>query len=123
MSRRKSARASESVGLDPITVALAGVLLLAAFCSWRVYHASGAVINLATDSDTYARFFVEHKDGTKDVQADNVRLAAEVNRGRAKLMSAQTEAVVMMVACAGIGLALAVRVYRTAKPRLSNSRT
>lgn len=108
-------RAQPTQGLDPLTVALAGVLLLAAFCSWRVYHAAGSVIDLAVDKDTYATFVVEHHDGTKDVQADNVRLEIEVNQGRAKLMDAQDEAVVMMVACAGIAVALAVRVFKSAK--------
>ena len=105
-------KASTDAGLDPMTVALSGVLVLAAFCSWRVYHAAGSVIDLAVDPDTYVTMIVEHHDDTKDVQSDNVRLAEEVNQGRAKLMDAQTEAVVMMVACAGIGCALAMRVWR-----------
>lgn len=112
MSRRK---AQPAHGLDPLTVVLAGVLLLAAFCSWRVYHAAESVINLAVDSDTYVTMIVEHADDTKDVQSDNVRLAEEVNQGRAKLMDAQAEAVVMMVACAGIALALGVRCWRARK--------
>jgi len=95
-----------------MTVALAGVLLLAAFCSWRVYHAAGSVIDLAVDKDTYATFIVEHHDDTKDIQSDNVRLAEEVNQGRAKLVDAQAEAIVMMVACAGIAVALGVRLWK-----------
>lgn len=109
-------KAKTEHGLDPMTVALAGVLVLAAFCSWRVYHAAGSVIDLAVDRDTYATFVVEHHDGTKDVQADNERLAEEVNTGRAKLMDSQAEAVVMMVACGGIGVALLVRILRPASP-------
>lgn len=109
MSRRK---VKPQTGLDPMTVALAGVLLLAAFCSWRVYHAAGSVIDLAVDKDTYATFIVEHHDDTKDIQSDNVRLAEEVNQGRAKLVDAQAEAIVMMVACAGIAVALGVRLWK-----------
>lgn len=115
MSRKRPAPAPQSVGLDPMTVALAGVLVLAAFCSWRVYHAAESVINLAVDSDTYVTMIVEHHDDSKDVQSDNVRLAEEVNTGRAKLMDAQAEAVVMMVACAGIAVALGVRCWRARK--------
>ena len=109
MSKRK---ASAPQGLDPLTVGLAGVLLLAAFCSWRVYHAADTVINLAVDKDTYATFVVEHADNTKDVQADNEKLAEEVNTGRAKLMDAQAQAVGMMVACGLIGAGLTVRLFR-----------
>lgn len=112
MSRKRPARAPQPVGLDPVTVVLAGVLILAALCSWRVYDAAGSVISLAVDSDTYATMIVEHHDDSKDVQSDNVRLAEEVNEGRAKLGDAQAEAVVMMVACAGIAAALCVRVWR-----------
>jgi hypothetical protein len=112
MNRKRSAVAPQSVGFDPLTIALAGVLCLAAFCSWRVHQAAGAVIDLATDVNTYATVIVEHHDNTKDIQSDNVRLEAEVNQGRARLRDAQAEAVVMMVACAGIGLALGVRVWR-----------
>ena len=108
----RRAKVQPRTGLDPMTVALAGVLILAAFCSWRVYHAAGTVIDLAVDRDTYATFIVEHADNTKDVQADNAKLAEEVNVGRAKLMDAQGEAVVMMVACAGIALALGVRLWK-----------
>lgn len=99
-------------GFDPLTVALAGVLILAAFCSWRVYQAAGSVIDLAVDKDTYATFVVEHHDGSKDIQADNEKLAEEVNTGRARLMDAQGEAVVMMGVCLAIGCALIVRVWR-----------
>ena len=112
MSRRK---ASAAPGLDPLTVGLAGVLLLAAFCSWRVYHAADTVINLAVDADTYAMIVVEHHDGTKDIQADNERLANEVNDGRAKLMEAQGQAVGMMVACGLIGAGLVARIVRHRK--------
>lgn len=112
MSRKRSTVAPQSVGFDPLTIALAGVLCLAAFCSWRVYHAAGTVIDLAVDRDTYATFIVEHHDNSKDVQSDNVRLAEEVNQGRARLIDAQGESVVMMIACLGIGLALVVRVWR-----------
>lgn len=110
MSKR---RASKATGLDPLTVGLAGVLILAAFCSWRVYHAAGAVIDLAVDKDTYAMFIVEHQDGTKDLQADNAKLADEVNAGRASLMSAQGEAIAMMVACGLIGAGLTARLVKT----------
>ena len=110
MSRR---RTSTAQGVDPLTVALAGVLLLAAFCSWRVYSAAGSVIDLAVDKDTYATFIVERHDGTKNLQADNEKLAEEVNAGRASLMSAQGEALGMMVACGLIGAGLVARLVKT----------
>jgi len=111
MSRRKTSVAPQ--GVDPLTVALAGVLLLAAFCSWRVYSAAGSVIDLAVDKDTYATFIVERHDGTKNLQADNEKLAEEVNAGRASLMSAQGEALGMMVACGLIGAGLVARLVKT----------
>lgn len=110
MSRRKEQAPG---GLDPMTVALAGVLVLAAFCSFRVYHAAGSVIDLAVDKNTYVTMIVEHADDSKDIQSDNEKLAEEVNQGRAKLADAQSEAVVMMVACAGIALALGARVWKS----------
>jgi hypothetical protein len=108
--RKKKSIASK--GLDPLTVGLAGVLLLASFCSFRVYHAAGSVIDLAVDKDTYVAFVVEHADGKKDIQSDNERLAEEVNQGREKLMDAQTQALGMMIACGLIGTGLAIRLLK-----------
>jgi hypothetical protein len=108
MSKRKP----QPKGFDPLTIALAGVLVLAAFCSWRVYSAAGSVIDLAVDVDTYATFVVERHDGSKNIQADNERLAGEVNAGRESLMAAQGEAVAMMLACGLVGVGLAVRLVR-----------
>jgi hypothetical protein len=102
-------------GFDPLTVGLAGVLLLASFCSYRVYHAAGSVLDLAVDKDTYATFIVEHADGKKDLQSDNEKLSDEVNKGRESLMDAQTQALGMMVACGLIGTALGIRTYRQSK--------
>lgn len=112
MNRKQPAVAPQSVGLDPLTIALAGVLLLAAFCSWRIHTAAGSVIDLATDPDTYATMVVEHHDNTRDVQSDNVRLEVEVSQGRRRLMNAQAEAVVMLLVCGAIGVALGVRCWR-----------
>lgn len=111
MSRRRARTVPQ--GIDPLTVGLAGVLILAAFCSWRVYSAAGSVIDLAVDKDTYATFIVERHDGTKNLQADNEKLAEEVNAGRASLMDAQGEALGMMVACGLIGAGLVARLVKT----------
>jgi predicted histidine transporter YuiF (NhaC family) len=112
MRKKKSI---EPKGLDPLTVGLAGVLLLASFCSFRVYQAADSVLDLAVDKDTYVAFVVEHADGKKDIQSDNERLAEEVNQGREKLMDAQTQALGMMIACGLIGTALGIRTYRQTK--------
>ena len=111
MSRKKASPAPQ--GVDPLVVGLAGVLLLAAFCSWRVYSAAGSVIDLAVDKNTYVTMIVEHHDGTKDLQADNEKLAEEVNAGRASLADAQTQALGMMVACGLIGAGLVARLVKS----------
>lgn len=102
----------KSEGVDPITLALSGVLLISAWCAWRVWIAAEAIKTAAYDKDTYAQFIVEHADGSKDLQSDNQVLADAVNRSQQALLSAQGEALALIFICALLMAALAYRECR-----------
>ena len=90
-----------------MTLALAGVLCISAWCAWRVIVAARAVVAAAESKETYVLFITD--DGMK---SDNETLAAQVNEGMAALRSAESEAVLLLVACALLAGALAWRVIK-----------
>ena len=90
-----------------MTLALAGVLCISAWCAWRVIVAAQAVIAAAESKETYVLFITD--DGLK---SDNEKLAGKVNEGMAALRSAESEAVLLLVACALLAGALAWRVIK-----------
>ena len=92
-----------------MTLALAGSLLISAWGAWRVHSAAQAVIDAAQDKETYVLFLTD-----EGMKSDNVALAEKVNAGQAALAQAQSEAVLLMVACVVIGVALA---WRTVRPK------
>ena len=90
-----------------MTLALAGVLGISAWCAYRVIVAARAVIAAAEDKETYVLFITD--DGMK---SENEALAGKVNEGMAALRSAESEAVLLLVACALLACALAWRVIK-----------
>lgn len=100
---------AEAAGVDPVGFALAGILGITALGAWRVHSAAQAVIDAAQDRDTYVLFVTD-----EGLASDNQALAEKVNAGQAALAQAQSEAVLLMVACGVIGAAL---VWRTFRPK------
>lgn len=96
-----------------MTLALAGVLGISAWCAYRVIIAARAVIAAAEDKDTYVLFITD-----EGLKSENEALAGKVNEGMAALRSAESEAVLLLVACALLGGALAWRVIKAKRPSL-----
>ena len=89
-------------------LALTGVLGISAWCAWRVLHAARTVIDAAESKETYSVLFITD-DGMK---SDSAKLEADLNAGLAALRSAETEATLLLVACALLAGALAWRVIK-----------
>ena len=90
-----------------MTLSLAGVLCISAWCAWRVLDAAQAVMEAAGDKETYVLFLTD--DGAK---SDNLKVADRLNESQAALVAAQGEAAMLLVVCALLGLALAYRVIK-----------
>ena len=101
------AKAKPSEGVDPITLALVGILGLAAWCAWRVIVAAGAVIAASEDKETYAMFITD-----EGLKSDNEKLATQVNDGITALRSAESEASILLLICGTLALALAWRLTK-----------
>ena len=98
---------AEANGVEPVTLALAGVLGISAWCSYRVWWAAEAVKEAANDKDTYLIFITEGK-----MISDNEKVEQKLNASQAALLNAQAEAVMLLVACGLLGLALVGRVLK-----------
>ena len=96
-----------------MTLALAGVLGISAWCAWRVIVAARAVIAAAEDKETYVIFLTD-----EGMKSENEALAGKVNEGMAALRSAESEAVLLLVACALLAGALAWRVIKARRHSL-----
>lgn len=90
-----------------MTLALAGVLGISAWCAWRVIIAARAVVAAAEDKETYVLFITD-----EGLESENEALAGKVNAGMAALRSAESEAVLLLVACALLAGALCWRVIK-----------
>lgn len=90
-----------------MTLSLAGVLCISAWCAWRVIDAARAVMEAANDKETYVLFLTD--EGAK---SDNLKVAERLNESQAALVAAQGEAAMLLVVCALLGLALAYRVIK-----------
>ena len=99
----------DASGVDPVVLALGGVIAIAAWCAVRVRIAALAVIAAAEDKETYALFITD-----EGLKSDNEKLASQVNEGMAALRSAESEAVLLLVVC---GLLAAALVWRLVKAK------
>ena len=106
----KQSPANADAGVDPVTLALAGVLCISAWCAWRVIVAAQAVIAAAADKETYALFVTD-----EGIKSDNEKMAGQVNEGMAALRSAESEAILLLVACGLLAGALAWRVFKSSR--------
>lgn len=92
--------------VDPLTVTLAGVLVIVAVAAAQVYWTAGAVIEAAQDRDTYALFVTD-----SGIASDNAELESKVNTGLAALRGAREMGLALLGVCLALGAALAVRVW------------
>ena len=99
----------DASGVDPVVLALGGVIAIAAWCAVRVRLAAQAVIAAAEDKDTYVLFVTD-----EGLKSDNEKLAGKVNEGMAALRSAESEAILLLVVC---GLLAAALVWRLVKAK------
>ena len=105
MAKAKERQAA--AGVDPVALALAGVLCISAWGAYRVHAAAQSVLDAAADKETYVMFLTD-----EGMKSDNEALAAKVNAGQAALIAAQSEAVLLMVACGILAAGLAWRTFR-----------
>lgn len=101
------AKANPSEGVDPVTLALVGILGVAAWCAYRVIVAAQAVIAASEDKETYALFITD-----EGIKSDNEKLANQVNEGIAALRSAESEASILILVCAVLAGCLAYRLTK-----------
>lgn len=106
MAKRPSP-AKDASGVDPVVLALGGVLAIAAWCAIRVRIAALAVIAAAEDKETYVLFVTD-----EGLKSDNEKLANKVNEGMAALRSAESEAVLLLVVCGLLAGALGWRLIK-----------
>lgn len=101
------AKPKASEGVDPVTLALVGILALAAWCSYRVTVAAEAVIAASEDTNTYALFITD-----EGLKSENEAMANKVNEGIAALRSAESEASLLLLICLILAAALTYRLTK-----------
>lgn len=109
----KPSPASEAGGVDPVALALWGVLAISSWCAWRVIAAAEAVRLAAEDKETYVILITD-----EGLKSDNAALAEKVNESQAALIDAQREGVMLLVVCGLLAGALAWRAVKARGSRL-----
>lgn len=97
----------ETAGVDPVALALAGVLVISTWGAWRVYAAASSVLQVSQTRDAYVLFLTDGK-----LTSDNSDITTRAESAQIALVAAQTEAVLLMVACAILAGGLAWRTFR-----------
>lgn len=105
MSKRKAKPKAD--GFDPMVVALAGLLLIAAWSAFRTYHHIEVVQRTIQSGEGLALIITD-----RGIQSDSAKDEAALSSATQGLVNAQNESLVLAVACGGIGLALVVRMLR-----------
>ena len=109
MSRARKP-APKPAGLDPMVVALAGLLAIAAWSSYRTYHHTSVVQQTIQSGEGLALIITD-----KGIQSDSAKDEAALSSATQGLVNAQNESMVLAVACGGIALALAMRVWKQSR--------
>jgi hypothetical protein len=94
-------------GVDPVTIALAGLLLLASYSSYRVWHHTHTVIDTIQTGEGLALIVTD-----KGIMSDSAKDEASLSSATKGLVDAQTESIILAISCAGIGVALGIRTFR-----------
>lgn len=103
--------ANEAEGVDPVALALWGVLAISAWCAWRVIAAAVAVREAAQEKEAYVILLTD-----EGLKSDNESLAAKVNETQAALLDAEREGWLLLVICAMLAGSL---VWRSVKAKAS----
>jgi hypothetical protein len=108
--KKKKSKSKEPSGFDPITIALAGLLVLSCWSSYKVYHNTDTVLETLQHGEGLALIVTDggiKSDSQKDEQA-----LSSATKG---LENAKSESIILSIVCAGMGLALAVRLLNSKK--------
>ena len=106
--------ANEAAGVDPVALALWGVLAISAWCAWRVIAAAVAVREAAQEKEAYVILLTD-----EGLKSDNESLAAKVNETQAALLDAEREGWMLLAICAMLAGSLVWRSFTSS--RMPNS--
>jgi hypothetical protein len=106
MSARKRV-AVKPRSFDPVIIALAGLLAIASWSSFRVYTHTETVLETLQSGEGLALIITD-----KGIKSDSEKDERALSSATQGLVNARAESMVLSVACAGIALSLAVRLYR-----------
>lgn len=105
-------------GFDPVTIALAGLLLLASYSSYRVYHHTYTVITTIQTGEGLALIVTD-----KGIMSDSAKDESALSSATKGLVDAQTESIILAISCGGIALALGIRTWNQSQsPRRTSRR-
>lgn len=92
---------------DPVIIALAGLLAIASWSSYRVYIHTETVLETLQNGEGLALIIT---DG--GIKSDSEKDEKAISSATQGLVNARAESMVLSVACAGIALSLGVRLWR-----------
>lgn len=105
-------------GADPVTIALAGLLLLASYSSFRVYHHTNTVLTTIQTGEGLALIVTD-----KGIMSDSAKDEAAISSATKGLVDAQSESILLAISCIGIAVALGVRTWNQSQsPRRTSRR-
>lgn len=107
---RGKAKAAKAAGIDPLVIALAGLLAIAAWSAFRTYYHT-AVIQETIQSGEGLALIITDSGIMSDSQKDQAALSS-ATKG---LVNAQRESLVLAICCAGIAAALGLRIYKAGR--------
>lgn len=95
-----------------MVVALAGLLAIASFSAYRTYHHTAVVQETIQSGEGLCLIITD-----KGIQSDSAKDEAALSSATQGLVNAQNESLILAFCCAGIAIALGVRVWRAEKSR------
>lgn len=107
MSRAKRVAKKEPKSFDPVIIALAGLLAITSWSSYRVYAHTDTVLTTLQSGEGLALIVTD-----KGIQSDSAKDEQALSSATQGLKNARAESMVLSVACLGIALSLAIRLLK-----------